>query len=255
MSLASTPEAKATFINPISTDEYKKQGSDFTQKALLELKEQMKNYKPNKPKKQSIIKKNIDVVNKNDYIIESNSNSDSETDYNISDNDDNDDNDGNDDNNNNNDTNINVIIRNGKNRKNTKSDNKKNQSSELKSSEFTSAMFEKLDNDTHKILQLNTKMGDLKSACKKMDKDLHYLKLDLINCQCEKDKLITDADLNTKKIELLDNIVKLKDEKQIREQYYMKYLKIFIIIALSANAYFDYVKYILLFSSVICFYF
>jgi hypothetical protein len=272
MDIALTPEPKATYIKPISTDEYKKQGSDFTQKALLELKEQMQNIKPNK---HSIIQKNIAVVNKNDYIIESNSNSDSDsaTDYNLSDKDDEDDDD--DDttknSNTNSNTNINLIIKNvkkdaKKNKKNkseskSKESNTNNNSKESKeskeskkSSDITNAVFDKLDNDSNKILQLNTKIFEYKSVCQKMDKDLHYLKLDLVNYQCDNDKLIKDSEFYKKKIELLDNIVKLNDDKLNKQEKYMKYLKIFIIILLLLNAYFEYVKYMLLILSLVCFY-
>lgn len=250
--LATTPEAKANYIKPISFDEYKMQSSEYTKKALQELKEQMKTFKP---KKNSIIEKNIDVLNKNDYIIESNS----DTDYNLSDNnnydngDDNDNDDG--DNGDDKNTNINVIIRNFK---NTKPDNKKKKISKSNSesnasnaSNVTDAIYNKLDNDSKKILQLNTKIVELNRVCNKMDKDLHYLKLDLLNSQCDNDKLNKDEEFYKKKIELLDNIVKLSDEKQKKEQKYLKYLKTFIIILFCANAYFDYIKYMMLFVSVV----
>ena len=51
-----------------------------------------------------------------------------------------------------------------------------------------------------------------------MDKDLHYLKLDLLNSQCDNDKLNKDEEFYKKKIELLDNIVKLSDEKQKKKR-------------------------------------
>ena len=284
MDIASTPEPIITFIKPISTDEYNKQGSDFTQKALLELKEQMKNFKPNK---HSIIQKNIDVINKNNYIIESNSNSDSDSDsesvsdYNLSDKDEKDE-DVDDDNTNKNlrtNTNINLIIKNVKSdaKKTTKKDKKKTNESKSKeskeskesrqskeskeskeskkSSDITNAVFDKMDNDSNKILQLNNKIVEYKSVCKKMDKDLHYLKLDLVNFQCDNDKLLKETASYNKKIVELENIVKHSDDKANKQEKYMQYLKIFIIILLLLNAYFDYVKYILLFSSVICFYF
>ena len=82
----------------------------------------------------------------------------------------------------------------------------------------------------------------------------HYLKLDLVNYQCDNDKLIKDSEFYKKKIELLDNIVKLNDEKLNKQEKYMKYLKTFIIIVLLLNAYFEYVKYMLLILSLICFY-
>ena len=88
-----------------------------------------------------------------------------------------------------------------------------------------------------------------------MDKDLHYLKLDLVNFQCDNDKLLKETASYNKKIVELENIVKHSDDKANKQEKYMQYLKIFIIILLLLNAYFDYVKYILLFSSVICFYF
>jgi hypothetical protein len=282
MDIASTPEPIITFIKPISTDEYNKQGSDFTQKALLELKEQMKNFKPNK---HSIIQKNIDVINKNNCIIESNSNSDSDSDsdsvsdYNLSDKDDKDE-DVDDDNTSKNtrtNTNINLIIKNVKSdaksdaKKTTKKDKKKTNESKSKesrqskeskeskeskkSSDITNAVFDKMDNDSNKILQLNNKIVEYKSVCKKMDKDLHYLKLDLVNFQCDNDKLLKETASYNKKIVELENIVKHSDDKANKQEKYMQYLKIFIIILLLLNAYFDYVKYILLFSSVICFYF
>jgi hypothetical protein len=37
--LATTPEAKVSYIKPISSDEYKMQSSEYTKKALLELKD------------------------------------------------------------------------------------------------------------------------------------------------------------------------------------------------------------------------
>jgi hypothetical protein len=272
MDIASTPEPIITFIKPISTDEYNKQGSDFTQKALLELKEQMKNFKPNK---HSIIQKNIDVINKNNCIIESNSNSDSDSDsdsvsdYNLSDKDDKDEDvDDNTSKNTRTNTNINLIIKNVKSdaksdaKKTTKKDKKKTnerkskESKESKkSSDITNAVFDKMDNDSNKILQLNNKIVEYKSVCKKMDKDLHYLKLDLVNFQCDNDKLLKETASYNKKIVELENIVKHSDDKANKQEKYMQYLKIFIIILLLLNAYFDYVKYILLFSSVICFYF
>ena len=245
--LATTPEAKPNYIKPISSDEYKMQSSEYTKKALLELKEQMKTFKP---KKNSIIEKNIDIVNKNDYIIESNS----DTDYNLSDNNNCDDDDDADDKN----TNINVIIRNVK---NTKADNKKkkmsksnsesNASNASNASNVTDAIYNKLDNDCKTILQLNTKIVELNRVCNKMDKDLHYLKLDLINSQCDNDKLNKDEVLYKQKIEYLDDIVKCSYEKQIKEQKYLKYLKIFVIVILCANAYFDYIRYAMLIASVV----
>jgi hypothetical protein len=239
--LATTPEVKASYIKPISSDEYKMQSSEFTKKALLELKEQMKTFKP---KKNSIIEKNIDIVNKNDYIIESNS----DTDYNLSDND-------NDDDNDDKNTNINVIIRNVK---NTKDDNKKKKMSKTNSesnasnaSNVTDAIYNKLDNDCKTILQLNNKIVELNRVCNKMDKDLHYLKLDLINFQCDNDKLHKEEVFYKQKIEYLDDIVKCSYEKQIKGEKYFKYLKIFVIVLFCANAYFEYIKYAMLIASVV----
>lgn len=118
-------------------------------------------------------------------------------------------------------------------------------------SNVTDAIYNKLDNDCKTILQLNTKIVELNRVCNKMDKDLHYLKLDLINFQCDNDKLNKDEVFYKQKIEYLDDIVKCSYEKQIKAEKYFKYLKTFIIILFCANAYFDYIRYAMLIASVV----
>ena len=268
MSISITPELNETYIKPISSDEYKKQSSYYTQKSLLELKEQMKNFKPkhsnsiinSKPnnKTEPIIYdvddddktdndnvNNIHGVDGVDSII-----CDSESDYDLSDKEDN-------ETSTKSNTNINLIIKNGK------TDNKKhkftstNTSSKTSSkiSAITNDIYKKIEDDNNKILNLNNKIIELKSLCNKMDKNLHYLKLDLINSQCDKDNLEKTLERYKQNNACLDNIVKYNNLQIIKNRQYYLYLKIFIIILLILNAYFNFFKYILLLIGILFLYF
>ena len=186
MNIAKTPEInndKATYIKPISEIDYKKQGNDFTQKALQELKEQMANYKP---KKHNIFTNNNDDLNYdvnddiNDVCNNTNSNnidsdSDSESDYDMTDK----------------ATNINLIIKNSKKDKKISNKLTSNKSTfNLKSKKTDTDKSLDIENSMLKQFEKDNRIVfELKSICKKMDSDLHYLKLDLINSQCDKDNL------------------------------------------------------------------
>ena len=247
MSLATSPEPSKeniTYIRQISPDNYKKQGIDFTQKALLELKEQMKNFKP---KKHSIFEKDtetetesndLDNINDCENTNTNDSNSESESDYDMTDK----------------GTNIKLIIKNVKKDKKisnkltpNKSTSNKSTSNKSTSNKSTSKITDKsLDIENAMLKQFerdNKKVLELKSICKKMDSDLHYLKLDLINSQCDKDILEKEVKFYKNKIEYIDKIIKFDNEKYIKEKKYLKYLKIFIILLLALNLYLYYFKY------------
>ena len=252
MSLSTTPEAKTNYIKPISSDEYKKQSSDYTKKSLLELKEQMKNFKPKK--NFSIINNktnnntepiiyDVDSDDDGDNGVDDNEDNDvcdSETDYDLSDKEDK-------KTNAKSNTNINLIIKNGKiNTKKPKKNSTPNKSSSSsKTSDISNDIYKKIDDDNNKIMNLNNKIIELKSLCNKMDKDLHYLKLDLINSQCDKDNLEKTLELYKKNNEILDNIVKKNNQKIIKDRKHVLYLKIFIIILFGLNLNFENFKYFL----------
>jgi hypothetical protein len=272
MSFAISPEPnKKNYIKPISVEDYKKQGTDFTQKALLELKEQMNTFTPKKhsifknPKIGPIIYDNDNDDDNDDDINNDNDNDNdnecnSETDYDLSDKEDKEDK----HNIKNSNTNIKLIIQNvksdsSKNKKDAKSSAKTSPKTSVKSSTeasaVTDAIYKHLDNDNNKIVILNNKIAELKSVCKKMDKDSHFLKLDLVNSQCDKDKLEKDITFYKKKIDFMDDLLKVEIENKRQEKEYLKYLKIFTIILLALNAYFEFFKYILLIIGIVFLYF
>jgi hypothetical protein len=255
MSFATSPEPnkeQITYIRQISPDNYKKQGIEFTKKALRELKEQMTNFKA---KKHSVFEKETETetdkdtemetneLDNTDDCVNNNSNeTDSDSDYDVT---------NKRDSNSNSNTNINLIIKNVKKDKKTpgkstpskltpsKSTPSKLTPSKLtpsKSMDIENAMLKQFEKDNKKVLEL-------KSICKKMDKDLHYLKLDLINSQCDKDILEKEVKFYKNKIEYIDKIIKFDNEKYIKEKKYLKYFKIFIILLLALNLYLYYFKY------------
>ena len=125
----------------------------------------------------------------------------------------------------------------------------------IKALDITKSMHKQVDRDNKKILEL-------KSLCNKLDKESHYLKLDLCNYQCDKDKLEKDAMVLEKeikfyknKVQYVDQLLKIDNEELKKEQKHINYMKIFIIILLGLNMYFEYLKYFMFIFGMILLYF
>jgi chromosome segregation ATPase len=170
-----------TVAQQISVEEYDKQKSEYTQNALKELREQMRNIENNYENPKKKIQKIIPE-------------SDNESDNNINESD-----------------NINILIQSDLS-KNNKLRHRKNNTS--KTNEIDSQLFEKYD-QSHKIIQgLKDVNNELESEIISLDNRLHFMKLELANITVdigdlqkkhnyliiENNKLKQDLDTEKKKI-------------------------------------------------------
>ena len=250
------------FAEQKTINEYNKDKVDYTQKALKELQEQMKNFDFNK-------KPNVDkVFNSNKFLQTTKSSSnnvsnnvleisdneqDSETEIDLQ----------------NNKQNINLIIKhvldkkkaNNSNNSNNSNNNIKSKSMsnvKIADESITNVIYAQHELDIKTISKLNKTITELQSNIKDLKKEsddveskLYYLKLDLGNAQCDK------FELEKQVICLKEDLEKTKikhtyaEEKNKIFQVNIKYINIFIVILLMLNIYFEDFKYLLIALSII----
>jgi len=258
-----------TFVKQISSTEFNSNKEDYTKKALLELNEQMKTFKrPIIKTKQSINNNIIDV----DNIVNDEDDLEEDLEEDLDNNLDtllnkyNDKTDKTDKH----DHDVNLIIKHViDNKTNSKSCSKTNTRSNTRSNSNKSNVDDNIINsiyaqhevDINTIAKLNKLIIELQHVIKDnereyndMDSKMHYLKLDLGNCQIDKDTSIKEAKFYKKKSDFIDNSIKSENETLKKEKKYIKYIKIFIVMLLAFNAYLHYFKYFMLIGGVVFLY-
>ena len=193
MDTSNQNSSSRNFAKQISLDEYNKQKREYTEKALLELKSQMGEFK--KPERSEVQEDSYD---------------DSEDDSNFSDS-----------------ARVNVIIKNysepdksgntglglRKRRVPSKSTNTSNDKREL-----SNTIYAQRELDLQEIQKLRNQIKQLKSALAEEERNNHFLKLDLCNVQVDNSdlkKVLSARDNKIKQLESEDsnkwwNIMKLK---------------------------------------------
>ena len=256
-----------TFAKKITIDEYIKQKDEYTQKALKELNEQMKqlpsiikknnnnnkNNNKNNNNKLSMSLPNSDNEQEQDNFI--NSKSKYSNSNNISDSDSDSDSDYNDNNNEHIDTtkgnpSLNFIIKHyvsensqnseqllkkRKNTKNTTQNNTQNNTQSNQSNTMTDAIYAQHELDMNTITKLKLQNNTLNSENEDLDTKKHFLTLELSNAQCDVGDLkIQVAYLKEENLKLKQymKIMKINDEQF---ELYLRitiYILIFLILLL-----------------------
>ena len=174
-------------------------------------------------------------------------------------------------------TNVNLIIKHvvdnkGKSKNNNDNDNDKkkqkikmnstSQNTNTNSTQNTNttmvdSIYAQHEVDINIIAKLNKLIMELKQNIKDKDRDyndmdgkMHYLKLDLGNCQIEKTDLLKQVDFLKQEQKKNNTIIKNTEASTKKYIFYWKFIKIFILLLFIFNIYFDSFKYLLLLMSI-----
>ena len=236
-----------TFAKQISTVEYNNQKLDYTEKALKELQEQMKTFKRPSLKTNKVF---IDKKDNNCNIEDSENSGNSEIEE-VSDNE---------------EklikaksSEVNLIIKHVVD-KNSKSNTKTNNNANTKplDDSMINSIYAQHEIDIKIISNLNKLIMELKQKHKNsmreydsLDKNMHYLKLDLGNAQLENKDLIKKIDLLEKETTEFENqIIKLNNANK-NHILNLNIVKGIFLILLILNIYYGYFKYFLFVASII----
>lgn len=184
-------EKTNTIAQQISVEEYEKQKNEYTQSALKELRDQMRNMdeSPQNPKKK--IQKIVVDSDNSDNNIE-------------------------------NDVDVNIVIHRDHS-KNNKLRNRKSNTS--KTNEIDSQLFEKYD-QSHKLIQgLKDLNKELEEEITSLDKRLHFMKLELTNVTVD----IGDLQKKHRCLLIENNKLKLDLDTEKKKINYEKLLNVFLV--------------------------
>ena len=122
---------------------------------------------------------------------------------------------------------------------------------------MTDSIYAQHEVDINTIAKLNNTIMEFKQKLKNkdinyndMDGKMHYLKLDLGNCQIERTELLKQVDFLKQEQKKNNTIIKNTEASTKKYIFYWKFIKIFIILLFIFNIYFDSFKYLLLLMSI-----
>jgi len=257
------------FSKQISVDEYNSQKEDYTQKALRELKEQMKTFKRPETKTNDTLFKKINSNDNKRKISENEEDSDNyelEGDFDEEDSDNKIENDCD-------NSSVNLIIKHVLDNKSSKIKNTNTKTSGNKSSNTKSQTNSLDDNiinsiyaqheiDINTISQLNKTILELKQNIKDKKRDfddvdnkMHYLKLDLCNLQCDNKDFIKEITSLKNEIQIQNNKIVLFEKNIINRQFYTKIFKVSVMILLLLNVWIENFEFLLLIIGFVVCYF
>jgi len=256
------------FTKQISVDDYNNQKEDYTQKALRELNEQMKTFKRPETKTNDTLFKKINSKDIKRKISENEEDSDNyelEEDFDEEDFDNKIENDCN-------NSSVNLIIKHVLDNKSSKIKNNNAKSSNAKSSNklqinsmddnIINSIYAQHEIDINTIAQLNKTILELKQNIKDKKKDfddvdnkMHYLKLDLCNLQCDNKDFIKEITSLKNEIQIQNNKIILFEKNIKNRQFYIKILKVSVMILLLLNIWIENFEFLLLIIGFVVCYF
>jgi hypothetical protein len=256
------------FTKQISVDDYNNQKEDYTQKALRELNEQMKTFKRPETKTNDTLFKKINSKDNKRKISENEEDSDNyelEEDFDEEEFDNKIENDCN-------NSSVNLIIKHVLDKKSSKIKNNNAKSSNAKSSNklqinsmddnIINSIYAQHEIDINTIAQLNKTILELKQNIKDKKKDfddvdnkMHYLKLDLCNLQCDNKDFIKEITSLKNEIQIQNNKIILFEKNIKNRQFYIKILKVSVMILLLLNIWIENFEFLLLIIGFVVCYF